>query len=311
MKVCLAVPGTMRVAAMTQEWEHKITTDQICEAVQLGDKLGYHRAMLGEHFIVPNEHVPLSGDYYFHGAVALAWVAGSTRNIRLSSSVIVLPLQNPIVQAKAAATIDKLSNGRFEPIYGVGWLKEEYDMLNVDFSARGKMFEEYVQVMQTLWTQEAPEFDGQFIKIKDASFAPKPVQANGIPIWFGGDAPAVLKRVGRYANGWSPFQTPPEKFPEAMQLIKSQPEYDGRDIGIFFALEMLNVGAHHEVKGDERSKGAWDANKIIDQCHWLNELGVTETIVPIPAIDSFDAYKDRLEWVAEEIMPKIAHLSPN
>ena len=308
MKICMAVPGAMKVAAMTQQWEHDMTVDQICESVQLGDKLGYHRAMLGEHFIVPKEHIPLSGDYYFHGAVALAWVAGCTSNIRLTSSVIVLPLQSPFVQAKAAATIDKLSKGRFEPIYGVGWLKEEYDMLNVDFHQRGKMFEEYIQLMQALWTEDEPFFEGQFVSVKDAGFAPKPVQKNGVPVWFGGDAPAVIRRVGKYANGWSPFQTPPEKFPEAMEIIKSQPEYDGRDIGIFFALEMLNVGAHHEIKGDDRSKGAWDANKIIDQCHWLKELGVTETIVPIPPIDGFEAYKERLHWVAEEIMPKVADL---
>lgn len=308
MKISLAIPGTMKVAAMTQPWEYGISVDQMCEAVQLADSLGYYRAMMGEHFIVPSEHIPLSGDYYFHGAVALAWIAGCTKNIRLTSSVIILPLQNPIVQAKAASTIDKLSKGRFEPIYGVGWLKEEYDMLKVDFSQRGKMFEEYVQVMQTLWTEDNPEFNGEFVSFNNVGFAPKPTQPGGVPIWIGGDAAPVLKRVGKYAKGWSPFQTPPEKFPEAMQLIKSQPEYDGRDIGIFFALEMLNVGAHHEIKGDERAKGAWDANKIIDQCHWLRELGVTETIVPIPPIDGFEAYKERLQWTAAEIMPKVAKL---
>lgn len=308
MKISIAVPGTMKVAAMTQPWEYDISTDQICEAVKLADDLGFYKAMLGEHFIVPKEHIPLSGDYYFHGAVALAWIAGCTKNIRLTSSVIVLPLQSPIVQAKAAATLDKLSGGRFEPIYGVGWLKEEYDMLNIPFNTRGKRFEEAIQAMKALWTQEDPSFKGEFVSFENVGFAPKPIQKGGLPIWFGGDAPAVLARVGRYANGWSPFQTPPEKFPDAMNIIQSQPEYDGRPIGIFFALEMLNVGAHHEIKGDERSKGDWDANKIIEQCQWLKTLGVTETIVPIPPINDFEAYKDRMRWIASEIMPKVKDL---
>lgn len=307
MKISLGVPGTMKVAAMTQAWEHSITTEQICEAVRLADDLGFYKAMLGEHFIVPEAHFDLSGDYYFHGAVALAWIAGCTKNIRLTSSVIVLPLQNPIVQAKAASTLDKLSGGRFEPIYGVGWLKEEYDMLNVDFHSRGKMFEEYIQAMQELWSNDKPSFAGQYVSFDKAGFEPKPVQSK-LPVWFGGDAPAVLKRVGRYADGWSPFQTPPEKFPESLDLIKSQPEYDGRDIGVFFALEMLNVGAHHEIKGDDRAKGEWDAAKIIDQCGWLAGLGVTEVIVPVPQIDGFEAYKERMHWVANEIMPKVADL---
>jgi hypothetical protein len=219
-----------------------------------------------------------------------------------------LPLQNPIVQAKAASTLDKLSGGRFEPIYGVGWLKEEYDMLKVPFHLRGKMFEEYIQAMIALWTEKDPVFEGEFVAFNDVGFAPKPVQKGGIPVWIGGDAPAVLKRVGRYGRGWSPFQTPPEKFPEAMQLIKSQPEYDGRPIDIFFALEMLNVGAHHEVKGDDRSKGDWDANRIIELCQWLKTLGVSETIIPVPELADFEAYKDRMRWVASEIIPKVADI---
>lgn len=308
MKISLGVPGAMKVAAMTRKWEYDITTEQICESVQLADELGFHKAMLGEHFIMPAEHIPLSGDYYFHGAVALAWIAGCTKNIRLTSSVIILPLQNPIVQAKAASTLDKLSGGRFEPIYGVGWLKDEYDILKVPFHLRGKMFEEYIQAMIALWTEKDPVFDGEFVAFKDVGFAPKPVQKGGIPVWIGGDAPAVLKRVGRYGKGWSPFQTPPEKFPEAMQLIKSQPEYDGRPIDIFFALEMLNVGAHHEIKGDDRSKGDWDANRIIELCQWLKTLGVTETIIPVPELADFEAYKDRMRWVASEIIPKVADI---
>ncbi|MAT52754.1 MAG: LLM class F420-dependent oxidoreductase [Porticoccaceae bacterium] len=307
MKVNLGVPGTMKVAAMTQEWEHGMSTGQILESVKLAEDLGFHKAMLGEHFIVPNEHIPLSGAHYLHGTVALGVIAGHTSTIKLTSSITILPLQNPIVQAKAWSTLDWLSGGRTAPIFGVGWLKEEFDMLNVDFHRRGKMAEEYIQAMIELWTKDEPNFKGEFVSFSDAGFEPKPAQKGGIPIWFGGDAPAVLARVGRYGNGWSPFQTPPEKFKDALDLIKSQPEYDGRPIDVFFALEMLNVGAHHEIKGDDRAKGAWDANKIIEQCQWLGELGVSETIVPQPPIKDFDAYKDRLRWVSEEIIPKVAN----
>lgn len=87
----------------------------------------------------------------------------------------------------------------------------------------------------------------------------------------------MLKRVARFGDGWSPFRTPPETFPACIDLIKSQPEYDGRPIEVFFALEMLNVGAHHEVADDPRAPGTHDPQKIIE----------------------------RLRWVAEEIMPKV------
>lgn len=307
MRINFAVPNCMRVAAMSQPWEADMTTAQMLETVKLADDLGFYAAMLGEHFIVPNEHIPLSGDHYLHTTVALGVIAGHTSRIRLKSSVTVLPLQNPIVQAKAWSTLDWLSGGRCAPIFGVGWLKEEFDMLNVDFHKRGKMCDEYLEAMRILWTEDKPKFNGEFTAFENASFAPKPTQKR-VPIMLGGDAAPVLKRVGKYADGWSPFQTPPEKFVESMDIIKSQPEYDGRHIDIFFALEMLNVGSHHEIKGDDRAKGAWDSAKIIDQCGWLAELGVTETIVPRPPLDGVDAYKDHMHWVASEIIPKVAGL---
>ena len=88
--------------------------------------------------------------------------------------------------------------------------------------------------------------------------------------------------------------------------MRAQPEYDGRPLDVFFALEMLNVGAHHEVLDDPRAPGNWSVQKILDQIGWLESLGVNETIVPLPpGITGFDAYVERLHWVADEIMPKL------
>jgi probable F420-dependent oxidoreductase len=307
MKLNVGVPNSMHVAAMVQPWEYSVTGAQIGQAMALADELGFNKCMLGEHFIIPNEHIALSGDHYFHTPVALSFIGGHTKNLRLSSSVTILPLQNPIVQAKAWSTLDWLSGGRAEAMFGVGWLKEEFDMLGVNFHERGKMADEYIAAMQVLWTMDAPVFEGKYVNFKDIGFAPKPVQRPRLPVWFGGDAEPVLKRVAKFGDGWCPFRTPPEKFPECIELIKSQPEYDGRPISTFFALEMLNVGAHHEVLDDPRAPGTTSKQKIIDQIGWLKELGITETIVPLPpGIGGLEEYSDRLRWVAAEIMPYIA-----
>jgi probable F420-dependent oxidoreductase len=261
---------------------------------------------LGEHFIIPQEHVALSGDWYFHTVVALGFIGGRTKNLRLSSSVSILPLQNPIVQAKAWSTLDWLSGGRAEALFGVGWLKEEFDILGVPFAKRGRMADEYLAAMIELWTKDQPVFEGEFVNFKNVGFAPKPIQKGGVPIWLGGDAEAVMKRVAKFGNGWSPFRTPPETFPDCIDFIKSQPEYDGRHLDFFFALEMLNVGAHHEILDDPRAPGTQDKQKIIDQIGWLKELGITESIVPLPpGVADSKAYLDRLRWVAAEIMPAV------
>src|SRR3546814_14930665 len=104
------------------------------------------------------------------------------------------------------------------------------------------MADEYLAAIIALWTQDKPEFEGEFVSFKDIGFAPKPLQSPKLPIWLGGDAEAVLKRVAKFGDGWSPFRTPPEKFPECLDYIRSQPEYDGSPISMFFALEMLKIG---------------------------------------------------------------------
>ncbi|MBB35891.1 MAG: LLM class F420-dependent oxidoreductase [Hirschia sp.] len=306
MKLNVGVPNSMKVAAMVQPWEGELNGADVGHLMAVADDLGFNKCMMGEHFIIPNEHIELSGDWYFHTTVALGYLGGRTKNLRLSSSVSILPLQNPIVQAKAWSSLDWMTGGRAEALFGVGWLKEEFDMLGVPFDKRGRMADEYVAAMIELWTKDDPEFEGEFVNFKNCGFSPKPVQKPGVPIWFGGDAKAVQKRVAKFGNGWSPFRTPPETFPDCIDFIKSQPEYDGRNLDFFFALEMLNVGAHHEILDDPRAPGTADKQKILDQIGWLKELGITETIVPLPpGISDAQAWIDRQQWVAEEIMPVI------
>lgn len=305
MKINLSVPNAMHVAAMTQPWQYTLKGSEIAELVSCADALGFYRAMMGEHFIVPQEHIALSGDHYFHTPVGLSFLAGHTKTMKLSSSISLLPLQSPIVQAKAWSSLDFLSEGRAEPIFGMGWLKEEFDMIGVDFHKRGAMADEYMAAMKVLWREEVASFEGEFVSFKDVGFAPKPVRKPHMPVWFGGDAPAAQRRVARFGDGWMPFRTPPETLPDCLDYIRSQPEYDGRELSLFFSVEQLGVGAHHEVIEDDRAAGVWDAAKVIEQCQWLEALGVTETTLPVPPMDGVASYKDWLQWVGEEIIPKV------
>lgn len=118
MKLNVGVPNSMHVAAMTQAWEYSLTGDDIGQAMATADRLGFNKCMLGEHFIIPQEHIGLSGDHYVHGTVALSFLAGRTKTMKLSSSVSILPLQSPIVQAKAWSTLDWLSGGRATALFG-------------------------------------------------------------------------------------------------------------------------------------------------------------------------------------------------
>jgi len=305
VKLNVTIPHALDMPSLSQPWERLLDGPEVLQAMRFADSLCYHKAVLGEHYVVPKEHLELSGAFWHQGTTALSAVAGCTQSIRLGSSIALLPLQNPIIQAKAWSTLDWFSNGRAAPVFGAGWLKGEFDLLRVPFHERGAMCDEFVQAMIALWTEESPAFQGKYISFTDVGFAPKPVQAH-LPIWFGGDSESPWKRIAKWGDGWQPAFTKPERFPAVMDFIRSQPEYDGRALGLFFPIEAMRVGEGHIETHAQDTEGSWNAQEMIDLCGMLARLGVTETVIPLPHLRDFEEYLDRLRWVAEEIMPKVA-----
>jgi probable F420-dependent oxidoreductase len=140
----------------------------------------------------------------------MAFIAGKTRNLRLVTSVMILPYRNPVVTAKMLATIDVLSNGRVIVGVGVGWLREEFETLGCfEFGRRGTLSDEYLKIFKTLWTQEPASFDGEFYRSNTNHFLPKPIQKPYPPIWIGGHSRPALRRVARFADGWHPVGANP------------------------------------------------------------------------------------------------------
>jgi probable F420-dependent oxidoreductase len=305
MKFSFAMPNTVRVKALTQPFELDVTgADQIVMAKR-AEELGYDVIPIPEHFVVPNAHVELSGPHYFHSTVAQAFIAGATQRIRVMSSVTLLPLQHPVIMAKALSTADWMSNGRITVTFGVGWDAEEFKILGVPFRERGRMADEYLAAIVELWTSDSPEFDGKYVSFKDVTFEPKPVQKPHLPIWIGGDAEPMLKRAARYASGWFPWLTRPEDIPAKIDFIKSQRTYDGRPLEVLYGLGSSQVGEGHVDVDDPTQMPGMSAEKIIDQLGWFAELGVTMTGVPIPPVKDVNAYLDYAQWVIEDIKPKV------
>ncbi|MFC5746277.1 TIGR03619 family F420-dependent LLM class oxidoreductase [Actinomadura rugatobispora] len=306
MKLGFAMPHLLRLKATCQPWEAAVTGADQTRLARWAEKLGYAMISVPEHHIIPRAHVELSGPHYFSAYPAMAYLAGATERIRVNSCIAILPAQHPIVTAKALSSIDWLSGGRVTVTFGVGWLEEEFDLLGVPFHERGAMSEEYVQAIIELWTKEEPEFEGRYVSFRDVAFEPKPVQSPHVPVWFGGDADAVLRRAGRYASGWWPFLTKPEDIPARLEFIRSQPDYAGRLTEVFYGFATSRVGEGHAVRDDPRARPGMTGQEIIDRLGWFAELGVTMSSVPIPPLRHIDEYFDYTQWVAEEIMPAVA-----
>ncbi len=306
MKLSFAMPHLMRLKAMNQQpWETAVTGADQTRLARFAEEVGYDMIAVPEHHIIPRSHVELSGPHYFSATPAQGYFAGATQRIRINSCITILPLQNPIVTAKALATIDWLSSGRIVTTFAVGWLKEEFDLLGVPFHKRGEIADEYLAAIVELWTQEDPVFEGKYVSFRDVAFEPKPVQKPHLPIWMGGDADPVLKRAARHASGWWPFLTKPGDIAARIDFIKSQPEYDGRPFEVMYGLGTSRVGEGHKVQDDPRARPGMSRQEIIDRLSEFKALGVTMSAVPIPPVTSLEAYEDYARWVIEEIKPAL------
>lgn len=135
----------------------------------------------------------------------LTFLAACTERVELGVSVLVLPYRQPLVWAKTAVTLDRLSRGRFILGVGVGWMEEEFRALQTPFRDRGRRTDEQLQVLKELWSAERASFSGKFYEFEDVAFLPKPYRAGGIPVWVGGEGGRAQRRAGRYGDAWFPY----------------------------------------------------------------------------------------------------------
>lgn len=306
MKLNILVPNNNQVTALYQPWQKAVGGAEIGEVAALADRLGFARLTVGEHFAIPADHVALSGAHHVQAVPVLAYVAGHTTRIRLASNISQIPLQHPIVQAKQWAVLDWLSGGRTDLIVGSGWCEGEFAALEVDFATRGRRLDEYIEAMREIWSNDIASYCGEFVEFTDVASEPKPLQPGGVPLWFAGDVPATIRRVAKWGVGWSPHLTPPEKIQEGIDRITSHLDYHGQPIQVFYTLGLLRLQNGHVAKEDHHDFDTWDVQKMVDQLCWIRSLGVTEAGLPTPNVNSYQEYTERLHWLAEEIMPRVA-----
>jgi probable F420-dependent oxidoreductase len=142
---------------------------------------------------------------FLDSVVSLARVAALTTSIRLGTGILVLPHHNPVLLAKALASLDIVSGGRLIAGFGGGYVEQEFRALGVDFRKRGAITDDSLGALRALWTETEPVYAGRFARFEGIRFEPKPVQRPHPPIVIGGQAPAALRRAARHGDGWYGF----------------------------------------------------------------------------------------------------------
>lgn len=132
--------------------------------------------------------------------VTIAALAALTQRLRFTTNVFVLPLRNPFLVAKAISTAAVLSGNRVTPAFGVGWSRDEFALMQQDFSNRGKRTDEMVEVLRLLWSGEWVDYQGEYYQFEKLEMSPAP--SAPIPIWFGGISEPAMRRAARLGDGW-------------------------------------------------------------------------------------------------------------
>ena len=296
--------------------------DALADIAKLGDRLGFFCMVMPDHILQPNQinstyPYSLTGDILAAGQsgdgewpeqiTTLAYLAGVTEQIKLVTSVMIIPYRNPILTAKMLSTLDMLSKGRLILGAGVGWMEEEFELLDAPpFAERGAVTNEYLQAFIELWTKDDPKFEGKYVNFSDITFLPKPVQKPYPPIWIGGQSKPAIRRAAQIGDCWHPVGAipaaplEPEELAENLVLLHQYAEKAGRDP----ATIQVSVKAPLYDAGDSsgpRRRFSGSSDEVRQDIQTYSDVGVTHLIFDFRTGDPKQT-EDRMARFSEEVM---------
>jgi probable F420-dependent oxidoreductase len=204
------------------------------------EELGFASFWVPEHPVIPIKYTsryPGSADGVIPDAygrivdpfVALARASAVTKTIQLGTGICLIPERNPLLLAKEVATLDRYSGGRFIFGIGAGWLKEETEIMGGDFAHRWSQTKDAIMAMKELWTKDEAEYHGKYYNFPAVRSFPKPAQKPHPPIFLGGTAQSVFKRVVEWGDGWMPVRASVEEIIKGRATLDELAKQTGRD----------------------------------------------------------------------------------
>jgi probable F420-dependent oxidoreductase len=304
------------------------TRDNIAKLAQKGEAMGFGILAVTDHIIFPRiiQSAYPGGQYYASGEsqgeyleplTLLSFLAGITCTAKLLTAIMVLPNRPPILAAKMLATIDVLSKGRVIVGCGVGWMREEFEVLgSPPFEKRGAVANEYIRAFRELWTQDDPTFEGTYCRFVNVEFAPKPVQKPHPP---SGPAAKVQRR---YAEpdaspmaGFPSRRTPTS--PWALQFavyaaqVKQHAQQAGRNpvsLDFTYDAKWYNEGETERLPNGDRRSFTGTPAQIADDIKRYAEVGVRHIMFPMvvrrPGVTVHQSL-ERMERFATKVMPLV------
>ena len=234
------------------------------------------------------------GQSIYEPLIVLAFLAGVTRRVLLGTSVYLVALRNPLLAAKQAVSLDRLSDGRLVLGVGVGWLESEFAAMGVPYRQRGRRTDEAIAVLKALCAQDATEF------------LPKPVQRPHPPLWIGGRSEAAVRRAARAGDPWHPSHLTVEELRREIPELRAECERIGRppdEVTVATRRKLVLSGSPTDA---EARVLQGDAGAIAATVAELEQVGVTHLIVELPG-SSEGELLENLDRFGREVLAEIRH----
>ena len=277
----MALSGGMNVGIHLPQAGPAASGIALKRAAVLAEELGFADVWVSDHLAVPAVARYPPSAHIYEALTVLTWVGAVTRQIGLGTTVLVLPLRNPLVVAKSLASLDRMTDGRL--ILGVagGWLEPEFGAVGIPFEERGMRTDEALHILRTVWTDDPITQDFPVHRASFRNMRALPQPERHIPIWVGGHAPAAMRRAVRLGDGWhGAFLTPAETASRVSYLRKHRPAPD-------FTISM-------RTRWDPLVD---DTDAILREFDAYREAGVSH-IVAEPRQRTLDNYLRSIEFLA-------------
>lgn len=279
---------------------NNLSAEAVAEVASKAEEMEYESVWVTDHLLLPaSQRYPYGN--IFEILSTMSYLAAITDWVKIGSSVIVLPMREPVQVAKALATIDVLSKGRVIAGFAAGWCEEEFQNVGMNFKNRGKRFDESLQLIKTLWRGGETSFQGRYHNIKSGIFEPKPFQPGGPPVWIGGNSEKAFERALKLGSGWHFTGIPVEQLDERISGKKIPDNFvlSGRLTVDFTGKSPSRVKAR---SGEERVILSGNIDHVVEELGKYLERGISHFAIYF-GDKSADKYINDMERFSKEVIP--------
>ncbi|MBI2197848.1 MAG: LLM class F420-dependent oxidoreductase [Candidatus Rokubacteria bacterium] len=292
------------------------TRDSVLAFARRMEALGYDSLWASDHVALPHAirsrypysetgQFPLPADANFlEPLTTLALVAGVTERVRLGTTILVLPHRHPVLAAKMLATLDHLSGGRVILGAGVGWMREEIELLGAPFDGRGAWSDEAIRIMRACWATERASHHGRFFSFDEVSIAPLPLRRT-IPVWIGGHTPSAFKRVVALGDGWHAAFPSVEALEKGLALLREECSRQGRRFEDLTLSVRAGLSIRSAPAGPDRKPLQGSPEQIVSDLSRYRDLGV-HTVLFETRLRDLEDMVGIYEAFARDIRPRLS-----